>query len=96
MATFAFRDMRAIPFLPFLVLVSGCAGLPSLEKVQGSFRQEHPETVVLGVEGQLTNRYDAQFQIFYLKPGDTREHVDVWHYRHTAEAWIAGERESVR
>ncbi|MGN6555356.1 MAG: hypothetical protein ACTHLW_16745 [Verrucomicrobiota bacterium] len=88
--------MKAMSLLLLLILAGGCAGLPNLDKVQYSFSREHPETTVLEVDGQLTNRFRAQFHIYYLKPGDTLEHEDVWHYHHAAEAWVAGRRESVR
>ncbi len=88
--------MRALPLLLVLVLAGGCVGLPSLDKVQYSFVREHPEATVLGVDGQLTNRLYARFYIYYLKPGDTQKHEDVWYYHHAAEAWVAGKKECIR
>ena len=88
--------MRTSGLLLLLVLLTGCAALPSLEKVQYSFLREHPDTTVLGVSGQLTNRFYAQFHIYYTKSGDSQEHEDVWRYHHAVEAWVAGKKESVR
>jgi hypothetical protein len=48
------------------------------------------------VHGQLTNRFYAQFHIYYTKPGDQLVHEDVWYYHHAVEAWVQGKRESLR
>ncbi len=45
---------------------------------------------------QLTNHFYAQFHIYYMMPGDSVEHEDVWYYHHAAEAWVSGKKESVR
>ena len=88
--------MRKYAPLFLLALTSGCAGLPSLDKVQYSFYRKQPDCTIIRVEGQITNRLYAQFQIYYLKPGDSREHMDVWNYHHAAEFWVKGKRESIR
>ena len=41
----------------------------------------------------LPFRYD---KTIYLKPGDSQEHEEVWHYRHTGEEWVGGVKESVK
>jgi hypothetical protein len=88
--------MRIFALLFLLVVSNGCAGLPSLEKIQHSFVREHPEAMVVEVSGQSTNNIYAEFHIHYTKAGDSLKHEDVWYYRHTAEAWILGKKESVR
>ena len=87
--------MRISAVLVLIVLLSGCA-LPSIEKVQRSFLQEHPDATVLGMSEQITNRFYAQFHIYYLRSRDSQEHEDVWHYHHATEAWVAGTQESLR
>jgi hypothetical protein len=88
--------MKACGSFIILFLLCGCAGLPNLDRVQYSFSRKHPNTTVLGVDGQLTNRCYVQFHIYYARSGDPMVHEDVWHYHHAAEAWVKGKRESVR
>ncbi len=88
--------MKTSGLLFLLVLLIGCTALPSLEKVQYSFLREHPDTTVLAVNSQLTNRLYAQFHIYYIKSGENLEHEDVWYYHHAVETWVAGGKESVR
>jgi hypothetical protein len=81
----------------FLLLLTGCGWyLPDMDKVETSFREQHPKATVLGVSGQLTNGTQAQFSIYYTNTGDNRKHEDVWHYYRTAERWMPGKKESVR
>jgi hypothetical protein len=83
-----------------LVLVSGCAGLPSLQQVQHSFEKEHPGTSVTCIDGSLTNypgrMPEAQFHIYYAKAEDAKQHEDVWSYKHAAEMWLAPKKETIR
>lgn len=88
--------MKFLSSFLLLLVLTGCAGLPGLEEVQHSFVRAHPDTSVLGVTGELTNRWHADFHIYYLKPVDAKEHEDVWHYHHAAEAWVAGKQETIR
>jgi hypothetical protein len=78
-----------------MLALAGCQ-LPSIEKAQRAFSREHPETTVLGMSEQLTNRFYAEFHIYYTRPGDSHEHEDVWDYHHAAEAWVPGSKETVR
>lgn len=78
-----------------LVSLAGCQ-LPSIENAQRVFIHEHPTATVLGMSEQLTNHFYAQFHIYYMMPGDSVEHEDVWYYHHAAEAWVSGKKESVR
>jgi len=69
--------------------VSGCAGLPSLVTVQESFQRKHPYVTILRTSGQLDDTHcvcEAEFHIFYTKPGDRQEHEDVQHYYLPADA----------
>ena len=83
-----------------LVFGSGCAGLPSLQRVQHSFEKEHPGGRVIGIAGSLTNYSgrmpEAQFHIYYARAEDTKLHEDVWSYKHAAEMWLARKKETVR
>jgi hypothetical protein len=88
--------MKKPGLLLLLLPLSGCVGLPTLDKVWYSYQREHPNTTVVRVEGQLTNRAYAQFHIFYTIAGDVREHEDVWYYDHAAEAWVPRKREAIR
>ena len=88
--------MKQSGLLLGLVLLCGCANLPSLQKVEHSFLREHPDSKIIGVSGQITNRFCAEFHIYYTEAGDRQEHEDVWHYHHAVEAWVEGPKESVR
>ena len=86
--------MRIFASLFLLVILTGCAGLPSPQKVQRSFVREHRDATVLEVRSQSTDRNHTEFHIFYTKVGDNEKHEDVWHYHHAAEAWVLGKKES--
>ena len=79
-----------------LVGLVGCQ-LPSLEKAQSKFSREHPEATVLGVSEQITNNSrNAQFHFYFVKPGDSTEHEEVWSYGKTPETWVTGNPVTVK
>lgn len=78
-----------------IVPLAGCQ-LPSIEKAQSKFCREHPDATVLDVSEEITNRVHAQFHFYYMNPGDSQEHEEVWYYGKTPEAWVRGEPETVK
>jgi hypothetical protein len=86
--------MRSGRLFLMSILLSGC-GLPSPRRVQRSFAREHRGATVLGVTEQANN-HDAEFYIKYVSRPDEKEHEDVWHYWHAAEAWVGIEKKTIQ
>ena len=97
--------MEKIVSFSFVLVLSGCASLPTTSSVQHAFNKEHPSYKVQDVslsEQEEQDRRLAQFSIRYSKPTDTpgpvqfpgmSVHLDVWYYHQHIGRWVAGKRE---
>ncbi len=98
--------MKKIALFPLLLVLCGCAGLPSASDVQHAFTKEHPDYKVREVllsEQKTEGRYTAQFTIGYTKPSDPPKpvpphyengHMEAWYYHQEGDRWVAGKRET--
>ena len=74
-------------FSSLILVLAGC-GLPSLQKAERTFLRSHPGVILAGSSEQITNTFYAEFRFYYSRTNENETHVEVWTYRHGAEAWL--------
>jgi hypothetical protein len=77
------------------VALTGCAGLPSIQKFEHSFRRQHPDAEVLRVTSsvEVSDEHNfhnghAVFDLTYLEPGSPSRFVYERKFGVVADGWI--------
>jgi hypothetical protein len=87
--------MKASALSILLILLAGCADLPSAQKVERLFARDNGKATVLGVSEQLTNNY-AIFHIYYKVAEEPQEHEAVWNFHRVVEGWVCDNRQMAK
>jgi hypothetical protein len=77
------------------LVCAGCASLPSVDSVEGSFRRQHPAFVIVHVTSRVdvseeNHLHDgkAVFQVLYREPDDPKLFTYERRFRNVPEGWI--------